>query len=121
MDSLMIDQQVRLSCPWARHFKIASTVLFSGYTGSNSWQLDSKTAKVPSLFCDRGNLANKPAKLQGKHLCWVYTCRFDNQVPNGKLVKKYFLVVKLEHYFVCEEDRKLASYCKQEIRVFKQL
>jgi len=29
------------------------------------------------------------------NFCRVYTCRFDNQVPNGKLVKKYFLVVKL--------------------------
>jgi len=36
-------------------------------------------------------------------------------LPNGKFVKKYFLVVKLAQYFVCEEDRKLASYCKQEI------
>jgi len=27
-------------------------------------------------------------------LCSVYTCRFDNQVTNEKLVKKYFLVVK---------------------------
>jgi len=41
--------------------------------------------------------------------------RFDNQVPKGKLLKKYVLVVKLEQYFVCEVDRKLASYCKQEI------
>jgi len=37
----------------------------------------------------------------------VYTCRFDNQIPNGKLLIKYFLVVKLAQYFVCEEDRKL--------------
>jgi len=50
-------------------------------------------------------------------LCRVYTCRFDNQIPNEKLVKKYFLVAiaKLAQYFVCEEDRKLSSYCKQEI------
>jgi len=48
-------------------------------------------------------------------LCRVYTCRFDNQVPNEKHVKKYYLVVKLAKYFVCEVDRKLASYCKQEI------
>jgi len=41
--------------------------------------------------------------------CRVYTCRFDNQVPNAKLVKKYFLVVKLAQYFVCEEDIKLSK------------
>jgi len=46
-------------------------------------------------------------------LCHVYTCRFDNQIPKGKLAKKYFLVVKLAQYFVCEEDRKLVSYYKQ--------
>jgi len=28
-------------------------------------------------------------------LCSVYTCRFDNQVPNEKLVKMHFLVVKV--------------------------
>jgi len=50
-----------------------------------------------------------------KFKCCVYTCRFDNQVPNGKLVKKYFLIVKLAQYLVCEKDRKLASYCKHEI------
>jgi len=43
------------------------------------------------------------------------TCRFDYQVVNGKLVKKYFRFVKLAQYFVCEEDRKLASYCKQKL------
>jgi len=36
-----------------------------------------------------------------------------------KASKKYFLVVKLAQYFVCEEDRKLASYCKQEILALK--
>jgi len=40
---------------------------------------------------------------------------FNNQIPNGKLVKKYFLFVKLAQYFVCEEDKKLASYRKQKI------
>jgi len=25
-------------------------------------------------------------------LCRIYTCRFDNQVPKGKLLKKYFLL-----------------------------
>jgi len=39
-------------------------------------------------------------------LCRVYTCRFDNQVPKGKLLKKYFHVVKLAQYFVCEVDRR---------------
>jgi len=48
-------------------------------------------------------------------LCRVYTCRFDNQVPNGRLVKKYFLVDKLAQYFVCEVDRKPTSYCKQKL------
>jgi len=48
-------------------------------------------------------------------LCRVYTCRFDNQVTNEKLIKKYFLVVKLTQYFVCDVNRQLASYCKQEI------
>jgi len=47
--------------------------------------------------------------------CCVYTCRFDNQVLKGKFVKKYFLVVKLAQYFVGEEDRKPATYCKQKI------
>jgi len=32
---------------------------------------------------------------------------------------KYFLVVKFAQYFVYEVDRKLASYCKQEILIFK--
>jgi len=36
-------------------------------------------------------------------------------VPNGELVKKYFLIAKLAQYFVCEKNRKLASYRKQEI------
>jgi len=31
----------------------------SGYRGSNRWQLDSKTEKVPSLSPDRGTLTNK--------------------------------------------------------------
>jgi len=48
-------------------------------------------------------------------LCHVHTCRFDNQVLNGKLAKKYLLVVKLAQYFVSEVDRNLASYYKQEI------
>jgi len=52
-------------------------------------------------------------------LCRVYTCRFDNQVPNRKFAKKYFLLVKLTQLFVCEVDRKLASYCKQEILILK--
>jgi len=52
-------------------------------------------------------------------LCRFYTCRFDNQVPNGKFVKKWFLVVKLVQDFVCGEDRKLTSYWKQKIWVSK--
>jgi len=52
-------------------------------------------------------------------LCRVYTYRFDNQVPKGKLLKKYFLVAKLAQYFVCEMDRKLALHCKQAIVIFK--
>jgi len=53
--------------------------------------------------------------VKGRSLCRVYTCRFDNQLPKRKVVKNYFLVVKLAQYFVCEVDRKLASHCKQEI------
>jgi len=39
-----------------------------GLTGSNRWQLDSKTATVASLFPGRGNLANKwvNCKLQSR-------------------------------------------------------
>jgi len=40
---------------------------------------------------------------------------FDNQVQKGKLLQKYFLIAKLAQDFVYVEDRKLASYCKQEI------
>jgi len=54
-----------------------------------------------------------------RNLCRVYTCRFDNQVTNEKLIKKYFHVVKIAQYFVYKVDRKLASYCKQEIRILK--
>jgi len=36
-----------------------------------------------------------------------------------KACKKYFLIVKLAQYFVCEVNRKLASYCNQEIWVLK--
>jgi len=43
-----------------------------------------------------------------RNLCRVYTCRFDNQVANERLIKKYFVVVKLAQYFVCKVDRKLA-------------
>jgi len=43
----------------------------------------------------------------------------SSQIPNKKLVKKYFIVVKLAQYFVCDEDKKLALYCKQEIWVLK--
>jgi len=45
--------------------------------------------------------------------------QFDNQVPKGKLLKKYFLVVNFAQYFVCEVDRNLASYRKQEIVILK--
>jgi len=67
-----------------------------------------------SIFRDfvRASFMNGP-------LCSVYTYRFDNQVPKGKLQKKYFLFVKLTQYFVCKMDRKLASYCKQEIVILK--
>jgi len=52
---------------------------------------------------------SRPAIFWKCNQCRVYTCRFDNQVLNGKLVKKYFLVTKLAQYLICEEDRKLAS------------
>jgi len=44
---------------------------------------------------------------------------FDNQVPNGKLVKKYVVLVKLAQYFVCEGDKKLVSYFKARNLSFK--
>jgi len=49
---------------------IASIPLSGGYTGSNRWQLDSKTEKVISLSPGRGNLVNKRAncKLHPTHL-----------------------------------------------------
>jgi len=40
-------------------------LLLSGKTGSNRWQLDSKTEKVTSLSPGRDNLANIQAKLTG--------------------------------------------------------
>jgi len=48
-------------------------------------------------------------------LCRVYTCKFENQVPNGNLKKSIILVAKVAQYFVCKEERKLALYCKLEI------
>jgi len=36
-----------------------------------------------------------------------------------KAFKKYFLVVKLAHCFVCKVSRKLASYYNQEILILK--
>jgi len=36
-----------------------------------------------------------------------------------KLLKKYFVVVKLAQYFVCKVDRKPASYCKHKIWVLR--
>jgi len=41
-------QQVRLLCPWAK-----------ALNGSNRWQLDSNTEKVPSLSPGQGTLTNK--------------------------------------------------------------
>jgi len=48
----------------------------------------------------------------------VYTCRFDNLVPNGNS-EKILSFCQLAQYLICEEDRNLASYCKQEIWVLK--
>jgi len=56
--SVEIGRQVRLLCPWARHLTGLSLPL-SGYTGSNRWQLDSKTEKVTSLSPGRDTLTNK--------------------------------------------------------------
>jgi len=36
-----------------------------------------------------------------------------------KVLKKFFLVVKLAQYFVCKVNKKLASYCRQEIVILK--
>jgi len=41
-----------------------------GQTDSNKWQLDSKTAKVPSLSSGPGTLTNKRAKLQTSN--WIF-------------------------------------------------
>jgi len=41
------------------------------------------------------------------------------QVLLGKLLKKYFHVVKLAQYFFCEVDKRFASNCKQEIVILK--
>jgi len=38
-------------------------------------------------------------------LCYVYPCRFDNQVLNEKLVKNYVWLVNVRQYIVYEEDR----------------
>jgi len=35
----------------------------------------------------------------------LYACRLNKKIPNGKLVKKYFHVVKVTQYVVYEEDR----------------
>jgi len=35
------------------------------------------------------------------------------------MVKKYFLVVKLAQYLIYEVNRKLYSYCNQEILILK--
>jgi len=53
-----IGQQVCLLCPWARYLTELPLPL-SGETGSNRWQFDSKTAKIPSLFPSQGTLTNK--------------------------------------------------------------
>jgi len=53
-----IGRQVRMLCPWARHLT-GFLLLLSGWTGSNRWQLDWKTEKVPSLSPGRGALTNK--------------------------------------------------------------
>jgi len=50
--------QVRLLCPWARHLTGLPLPL-SCLTGSNRWQLDSKTEKIPLLSPGRGTLTNK--------------------------------------------------------------
>jgi len=54
---MKIGQQVRLLCLWARHLTELPLPL-SGKTGSNRWQLDSKTEKVTSLFPGRSTLTN---------------------------------------------------------------
>jgi len=44
-------------CPWARHLT-GLPLSLSSSTGSNRWQLDSKTEKVTSLSPGRGTLTN---------------------------------------------------------------
>jgi len=50
-----IGRQVRWLYSWARHLTELPLSL-SGYTGSNRWQLDSKTEKVISLSPGRDTL-----------------------------------------------------------------
>jgi len=45
-----------LVCSWAIN---GMPLRLSGQTGSNRWQLDTKTKKVPSLSPGRGTLTNK--------------------------------------------------------------
>jgi len=52
-------------------------------------------------------------------LCRVCTCRFDNQVPNGKLVWKCFCVVKLTQYICFWRREKACLKRRHEICVLK--
>jgi len=53
-----IDRQIRLMCLCARNLT-GLPLLLSGKTGSNRWQLDSKTEKVTTLSPGRDILTNK--------------------------------------------------------------
>jgi len=56
--SVEIGRQVCLLCPWSWHLPELPLPL-SSQTGSNRWQLDSKSEKVTSLSPGRGTLTNK--------------------------------------------------------------
>jgi len=62
-----VGRQVRLFCSLTRHLTGLPLPL-SGYTGSNRWQLDSKTEKVPSLTPDRGILTYEFLNLPTQNL-----------------------------------------------------
>jgi len=53
-----IVRKVCLLCPWESYLTGLPLPL-SGETGSNRWQVDSKTKKVPMQSSGRGTLTNK--------------------------------------------------------------
>jgi len=56
-NSVKISQQVCWLCPWAGHL-VGLPLPLSDETGSNRWQLDSKTENIPLMFPGGGSLKN---------------------------------------------------------------